>query len=328
MKKITLFLLLFYLPLGSVLAQDTLHKSAIDALVTPTLLLGKGRYSQASESFHAQSTAVLTLEKQLGAQGMWQVAGLAEGLAAIAAEKSNNPIAYQYWSNSVRYFLMSGGSWSQLQSQLHQEFEQATTRLQVNMAPGDTGASIDNTWLELFSLVEVWQEKLDYFSYRSPSSGLAQQATKPSASVSGDNRSNGSQLRQYSPKKPLQLNGTFRGKKVIQTNVNTSLKQTQSAKTSAPRVTPIVANNTNDTGEQNIQPKTEQQPVTIVTPIVVEGDIIERDHVTKTIKADQQASSQTESKSEEKLISRGNLGSESSKGVEASQRRSFAPSTE
>lgn len=348
MKKIALFLLLLSVPFAGVFGQETLHKSAIDTLVTPTLLLGQGRYSQAAESFHGQTMVLLTLERQLGAKEMWQVAGLAEGLAAIAAEKSNNPIAYEYWSNSVRYFLMSGSSWSELQSQLHQEFEQSTTRLQVNMAPGDTGVTIDNTWLQLLSLVEVWQEKLSYFSYRAPSSGLAQQATQQSQQTrTGNNDANGSQLRQYSPKKQLQLNDAFKGKQVFKPDVNSKLTDTQPSKASPQQTAPIVTNRIpNDLSNNKLPSKAKLNPTTIVTPIMVDGEIIERDHgTTANFNGERQMAVKpsslnpasgpnaqpqpvqltTEQQSGEKLISRGNLGAESSKGVEATQRRSFAP---
>ncbi|MCY9803705.1 hypothetical protein OTK51_09665 [Vibrio scophthalmi] len=332
MKKIMLFLLLLSLPIGWALAKETLHKSAINALVTPTLLLGQGRYAQAADSFHTQSTVVLTLERQLGTKGMWQVAGLAEGLAAIAAEKNNDPVAYEYWSNSVRYFLMSGENWSQLQSQLHQDFEQSTTRLQVNMAPGDTGATIDNTWLQLFSLIEVWQEKLDYFSYRSPSSGLAQQVTQQSKkSALNENSSNGSQLRQYSPNKQLQLNDAFKGKQGFQPDVRTKSEESKPIRVPTKHVVPTATDSLSNDSSLKLnerQPKFEQAPATIVTPIVVEGEITETDHLGRSHESVAQESRQLDQQSEDKLISRGNLGTKSGKGVEASQRRSFTPSTE
>ncbi|EGU31962.1 hypothetical protein VII00023_07899 [Vibrio ichthyoenteri ATCC 700023] len=351
MKKLILLWLLLYLPSGWVFGQETLHKSVINTLVTPTLLLGQARYAQAAESFHQQSNIMLTLERKLGAKAMWQAAGLAEGLAAIAAEKNRDAIAYEYWANSVRYFLMSGANWEQLQSKLHQEFEQSSTRLQVNMAPGDTGSSIDNTWLELFSLVEVWQDKLGYFSYRSPSSDLAnqvEQQTQIYTQGSTDSGAKGSQLRQYVPNQPLQLNEAFKEKQAFSPEQNTAAPAKKNATPVTARSVPVVATNRHQQMEkqlktppakalpQAMQDNTQtsvtsqttlvQDQVVIATPIVVDGEIIEQDHANLGNKQVTHPDIQTES--EDKLISRGIIGSESSQGVEASQRRSFAPNPE
>ena len=366
MKKIALLILLSCFPALLFAGRETLHKSAIDALVTPTLLLGQGRYAQAADSFHTQSTIVLTLEKQLGAKGMWQVAGLSEGLAAIAAEKNNDPIAYEYWSNSVRYFLMSGGSWEQLQSELHQEFEQSSTRLQVNMAPGDTGVSLDNTWLQLFSLVEVWQNRLDYFSYRAPSSDLAQPVVKGvQQKIPQKKASSGSQLRQYSQKKQLQLNDAFKTKQAFKPDPNALIQKSKPSSETQKRVPTVVVKTTVKTAEvkrlgshtalgnnaedntaksntaedraenrntaqsfpPKLNPKSEQ--VVIATPIIVDGEIIEQDQSAYISKLKEKAlKEEVSASSEDKQISRGNLGAESSKGVTASQRRSFAPQEE
>lgn len=334
MKKLLLLWLLFFLPSGWALGEETLHKSAIDALVTPTLLLGQGRYAQAAESFHQQSNIMLTLERKLGAKAMWQAAGLAEGLAAIAAEKNGDAIAYEYWANSVRYFLMSGANWEQLQSKLHQEFEQSSTRLQVNMAPGDTGSSIDNTWLELFSLVEVWQDKLGYFAYRSPSSDLANQVVQQTQTYTQGSKvsdAKGSQLRQYVPNQPLQLNEAFKEKQAFSPEQNTAAKTEKKVTPVTKRDVPVAATNSH---QQTLQHQTSvksqttlvKDQVVIATPIIVDGEIIEQDHVNLTNK--QVIDPDALAENEEKLISRGIIGSESSQGVEASQRRSFAPKPE
>ncbi|MFA0415093.1 hypothetical protein AB4520_15025 [Vibrio renipiscarius] len=329
MKKWVLFVALLCSPSILYAAQQVLKKSAIDALVTPTLLLGQGRYAQAADSFHQQSTMVLTLERKLGAKAMWQAAGLSEGLAAIAAEKNRDAIAYEYWANSVRYFLMSGSSWDQVQKTLHQEFEQSSTRLQVGISPGDAGVSLDSSWLQLFTLVEVWEDKLGYFSYRSPSSDLALEAEK-SATLGDNSSSNGAQLRQYAPKKSLQLNEAFKDKQgftpgavdvtdvgsipvrgsafTVDTSVNASNEEKKEGK---PAVSTINGSTTNEK--------------VVATPLSEPAAFIEQEHSGHSTQTKQ---AEVEPKSEEKWISRGIAGTESGQAVEAVQRRGFAPAEE
>lgn len=305
--QITGLLLVFALFMPMSFAQSELEKPVIDLLVTPTLILGQGRYAQAADSFHAQSKLVLTLEQKLGTKAMWQAAGLADGLAAMAAEKSRDPIAYEYWANSVRYFLMSGSRWDELQTQLHQEFEYSSSRLQVSIAPADTGVSVDSTWLELFSLVEVWQEKLSYFSYHSPSSELANIASQQQRSDRQVTTSNGSQLRQYSPNNPLKINGEFQSRSTFRPEGSNSNPKSVTVKKSVSPSTPDVS---------------KVEPVVVTTAIPTGRNIIEQDARVTNSNVSVEVPNATEDAAGK---FRGNLGAESSKGITASQRRSFAP---
>ncbi|WP_194437367.1 hypothetical protein [Vibrio fluminensis] len=313
MRKVLLiaFCLLSYSTMS--LSQPMLPKTAIDTLVAPTLILSKGRYAQAAESFHNQSNLALTLEKRLGTKLMWQVAGLSEGLAAIAAEKNSDPIAYEYWANSVRYFLMSGSSWQEIQSMLHQEFEQSNSRLQASMVSNDGGVAVDTVWLELFSLVEVWQERLNYFGYRQPSSDLAQ---RTALSQSGGLEqaggatleSNGSQLRQYSPTNPLNLNSGFTRTQTF--NPVEPLENTEESKA-------IVKT------EREVQ-KVETQPTVVVSPLGVEQEFLEQDTDSSLMRKNHKEINRNDDIGEAVKF-RGNLEAQSSQGVSATQRRSFAP---
>ncbi|MGF1910800.1 hypothetical protein L4C38_15285 [Vibrio kasasachensis] len=325
MKKSLLVVLVLILFSTITFAQSALEKPAIDILVAPTLILGQGRYAQAADSFHSQSNYALTLERKLGSKAMWQAAGLADGLAAIAAEKDKDPIAYEYWANSVRYFLMSGSSWEELQSKLHLEFEQSSSRLQVNMSPGDSGVSVGNAWLELFSLVEVWQEKLGYFTYRSPSSELADQVLQSQRNDRRNVTSNGSQLRQYSPNSKLKINAGFQSKQTFRPEAEDKGKQSfliQRAATSISTNIPQAA-----LVKQPEQAKGVPEPIVVTTPIVIGREIIEQD-----AKSSQSPTFEAEEKKSNDALDetgkfRANLGAESGKGITATQRRSFSPET-
>ncbi|RJX71395.1 hypothetical protein DZ860_10650 [Vibrio sinensis] len=271
------------------------NKQVSDALMSPTLLLNQNRYAQAANTFHVQTNRMLTLESQLGAKKMWQAAGLAEVLAASSAEKNGDPIAYEYWANSVRYFLMGGSSWQQMQSQLHQQFEQANTQLNVNMTQGGVGANVDNDWLQLLSLLEVWDNKLGFFSYQSPSSELASKVVQPQLAPQNSTQPtrSGEQLKQYQPTKKLQITSGFR--------------HTQ---TFTPQVVP---ENSENKREETLGKNIKHIDSTVISePISLVEDI----------DAQETDVNQTSSTP----ITRGNLlGARSAQGVEATQRRSFAP---
>lgn len=315
MRKVLLiaFCLLSYSTMS--LSQPVLPKTAIDTLVAPTLILNKGRYAQAAESFHNQSNLVLTLERKLGTKLMWQVAGLSEGLAAISAEKNSDPVAYEYWANSVRYFLMSGSSWQEIQSMLHQEFEQSNSRLQASMVSNEGGVAVDTFWLELFSLVEVWQEMLNYFGYRQPSSDLAQ---KTALSQNGgleqaggaQVKSNGSQLRQYSPTNPLNLKSGFTKKQTfnpIEPLVNAEKSE-------------AIGKTERDVQQANM----DRHPTVIASPLGDEREFLEQDTDSSLMLKDQKQINGNNDIGEAAKF-RGNLEAQSSQGVSATQRRSFVP---
>ncbi|GAB2648506.1 hypothetical protein [Vibrio panuliri] len=316
MRRVLLIILGLIGYVAACAAQTVLPKPAIDALVAPTLILGQGRYAQAADSFHAQSTQVLTLERKLGTKLMWQVAGLAEGLAAIAAEKNQDPMAYEYWANSVRYFLMSGSSWQALQTQLHQEYEQSNSRLQVSMSPGDSGVAVDNAWLELFSIVEVWQERLDYFYYRQPSADLATQVTQSQQALTGQESQplpeRGAQLRQYVPNNQLNLDSGFTNRQTFEPKASTEL----------PRARSVSPNPANISSQPVV---IESSPVVITSPLSPPRAIVEQDHAGEQTGDAQQASSPSSEEVEESSQFRANLDAGSTQGVSATQRRTFTP---
>ncbi|QQX80030.1 hypothetical protein JK628_21515 [Shewanella sp. KX20019] len=135
-------------------------------------LLAKGRYQQAAAHWHQLSAVLLSNPNKVSQQEMWQSAGLAASLAAIAADKAEDPVAYQYWSDSTRYLLTGGTNWSQIQQKLHQRLETANTQLSVAMQVSDVTSGIDeNLDIELTAL-QLWQEKLNLFSFTTPKLGL------------------------------------------------------------------------------------------------------------------------------------------------------------
>ncbi|MCL1147559.1 hypothetical protein AB4298_02725 [Shewanella sp. 10N.261.52.F9] len=135
-------------------------------------LLKKGAYDQAAAHWHQLSILFMTNSQQLSPQEMWQSAGLAVSLAAIAADKAQDPIAYQYWADSTRYLLTGGTNWSQLQQQLHQRFETANTQLSVAMQVNDINTGIDASLDLELSALQIWDDKLQIFEFSSPRLGL------------------------------------------------------------------------------------------------------------------------------------------------------------
>ncbi|GIU13822.1 hypothetical protein TUM4261_28560 [Shewanella sp. c952] len=134
--------------------------------------LAKGRYPQAAAHWHQLSVLLLSNPQKVSQQQMWQSAGLAASLAAIAADKSEDPIAYQYWADSTRYLLTGGTNWSQVQQNLHQRLETANTQLSVAMQVTDVTSGIDeNLDVELTAL-QLWDEKLNLFAFTTPRLGL------------------------------------------------------------------------------------------------------------------------------------------------------------
>lgn len=336
-----------------------LNQGSVDLLGSPTLLLSKGRYVQAAASFHQQANKSLTQERQLGAKNMWLTAGLAEGLAAIAAEKSGDPIAYEYWANSVRYFLMGGSDWKSLQQRLHQEYEQSNSRLAVSSGHTDIGYEVDDLWLQMFSLIEVWNERLNYFSYQSPSGGLVKKKQHRQTANEAPNRSEGYQLKQYSPNSKLMLDSGFESKQtfVVEPVLNDSISTTaddnsqernESGEVSALEEnvlssegktvvdTPAVSKQRVRGGALYVQIDDEEQEHTAIEVLEKEASESSDQDVISTPIAERHAieeedMGQTRSVKQlddSKQISRGNLESSTVKPVQASQRRSFVPITE
>ncbi|MCL1125242.1 hypothetical protein [Shewanella surugensis] len=135
-------------------------------------LLSKGRYKQASEHWDKLSVMFLANRNNLDQQTMWQSAGLAAALATIAADKNNDPIAYQYWADSTRYLLTGGTNWQQLQAYLHQRLETANTQLSVVLQVNDVTGGLDENLEKELSVLQVWDDKLNFFQFVAPKLGL------------------------------------------------------------------------------------------------------------------------------------------------------------
>lgn len=164
-------LALLALPVSQSIYAEAL-KLDLRAFSKGNYLLAKGRYPQTAAHWHQLSVMLLSNPKKVSQQEMWQSAGLAASLAAIAADKAEDPIAYQYWSDSTRYLLTGGTNWSQVQQMLHQRLETANTQLSVAMQVTDVTSGIDeNLDIELTAL-QLWQEKLNLFVFTAPKLGL------------------------------------------------------------------------------------------------------------------------------------------------------------
>lgn len=192
-----------------------LSQTSIDLLSTPTLLLSQGRYSQAATLMHQQANRALSLESQIGTKEMWQTAALADALAAMAAEKVEDPVAYEYWSNSVRYFLMGGSNWNQYRQQLQVDYKAFDAQFSIATNSDGPSAYVDDAWIQFSSLIDIWDQKLNFFRYESPSAGLIRKQPANTIPTASGPRSSGEQLKQYTPNSKLMLNKDFSNKQTF-----------------------------------------------------------------------------------------------------------------
>ncbi|MFM2580902.1 hypothetical protein AAFX18_18835 [Vibrio fortis] len=192
-----------------------LSQISIDLLSTPTLLLSQGRYSQAATLMHQQANRALSLESQIGTKEMWQTAALADALAAMAAEKVEDPVAYEYWSNSVRYFLMGGSNWNQYRQQLQVDYKAFDAQFSIATNSDGPSAYVDDAWIQFSSLIDIWDQKLNFFRYESPSAGLIRKQPANTIPTASAPRSSGEQLKQYTPNSKLMLNKDFSNKQTF-----------------------------------------------------------------------------------------------------------------
>lgn len=221
MNRVWILLLVMSFP------SYALNQASIDLLSTPTLMVSQGRYIQAANLMHQQANRALSMEPKLGTKQMWLTAGLADALAAIAAEKSQDPIAYEYWSNSVRYFLMGGSNWLEYKQQLQSEYNQFNARFSVATNSGDASGFMNDSWVQLSSLIDIWDQKLGVFNYDAPATGLI---ASPPPQVKGSNRplAKGDQLKQYTPNGKLMLNNEFSNKPTFVVEPSPTSKSTNS----------------------------------------------------------------------------------------------------
>ncbi|NOH79683.1 hypothetical protein F0231_07985 [Vibrio sp. RE86] len=299
MKQYLLLLILF----SSSFAWS-FEQPAVDLMTTPTLLLSQGRYAQASSAFHTQANKALVLEKSIGREEMWRAAGLLEAIAAMSAEKQSDPAAYEYWANSVRYFLMGGTTWEELKRSIRQDYEQVSSIIGVNIVPGDSGFTVDDATLQFYSFVEIWDTKLQFFLYNAPKSGLINQAqTNLAAPSTESNSTTGQQLKQYSPNSKLMIGNNFSEKQSFVV-APSEVEMTQQG------------DEAQSVSESDVEQRIETTVATpIDAPILIE-EVEKEEKAKETLNAPQQQ------------ISRGNADADITKPVQATQRRSFAPVTE
>jgi|GEM_PF-6714496 len=315
-----------------------LPKQSVDMLTKPTVLLSQGRLTQAAKSYHAQSNLLLTLETSLGTSDMWKSAGLSSALAAMVAEKNNDAMAYQYWSNSVRYFLMGGSSWQDYQSQILTEFTQVNNRLQVSVQQGGGGVTLDDAWLQQLSIIDVWESKLDFFSYKAPTPGLVPNKLPRPVQVKEHTPN---QYKKHSPQSKLIIspsytaNPTFIPKPPNQVKPMLEAENEPSAVTStfvekSSDVNVDAVESTNDATSPESE-KTENIQVEAI-PLELRNDFDETEiglgNASTQELGNQRISENSEEEVTAKQVHRSNLETTSTQGVSAVHLRSFAPEAE
>lgn len=146
-------------------------------------LINQGRFKQASEQWHRLSIIFLSAEMRLGTKHMWQYAGLSEALAAMAANKANDVMAYQYWADSTRYLMTGGTTWEQMQKKLHRRYEQANTQLSTQLQVADLAIGLGTKLQQELSILQTWHEELHFFRFRNPKLGLSQSGSVKSSNT-------------------------------------------------------------------------------------------------------------------------------------------------
>lgn len=136
-------------------------------------LANAGKYHQAAEQWHRLTIVILSSEAKLGRKRMWQYAGLSEALAAIAADKANDAVAYQYWADSTRYLMTGGTTWERVRKSLHRRYEHASTLLSTQLQVADLASGMDSQWEQDYVVLQTWEQKLGVFHFQSPKLGLS-----------------------------------------------------------------------------------------------------------------------------------------------------------
>lgn len=172
MMRCKLISLVVMLSVGSPLAFARVVDIELSIYGKGTMLANSPRDRQSADYWHQLSNKIMASESKLGAQKMWQYAGLSEALAAIAANKRNDVKAYEYWSNSTRYLLTGGTEWSQMQKYLHRRYENINTQLSTQLTTSDVGVSLDNQWQQELSILQIWEDKIGVFTFKGPKLGL------------------------------------------------------------------------------------------------------------------------------------------------------------
>ncbi len=185
--KMTRYLKCFYL-IVLPFSINACYAGALDIELLPhskaTYLASRGRNIQAAEQWHKLTLIFLRSEAKLGQKKMWQYAGISEALAAIAADKANNVIAYQYWADSTRYLMTGGTNWEQMKARLYHRYKTADLQLSTFLRMNELSSSADEQWQKELATLQIWDEKLDLFSFESPKLGLKAQFSSEPVSTS------------------------------------------------------------------------------------------------------------------------------------------------
>ena len=263
-----------------------------------TMLANSARERQSANYWHQLSNKIMASESKLGAQKMWQYAGLSEALAAIAANKRNDVKAYEYWSNSTRYLLTGGTEWSQMQKYLHRRYENINTQLSTQLTTSDVGVSLDNQWQQELSILQIWEEKLGVFTFKGPQLGL-----KSVSSSSRYNDSHAVETPNYNSARVTKASEEGSKKKL--TGLGLSFSRGQSV---IPVMNEEIKANINT--EKITPAPSDKSNTVIITP-------------------DEEFDYRTVEKNKEKAvynpIHKANIGTENKNKVEVLQRRTFTP---
>ena len=305
---------------------NAFNLASVDLMNAPSIFVMQGRYAQAANSFHVQASKAMLMERKLGTKNMWRTAGLLEGLAAICAEKNNDPVAYEFWANSVRFFLMGGTNWDDVKAGLYRELELNTNRMQVNVVPGDAGLDVEEYQLQLVALIDIWDKKLSVLNYSSPSPGLMSSTSEIIREQSQVSQS-GEGLRQYGPNTKLAIDTQFTEKQtfvvepyqVVENNEKNTLPP--EAQPSALRGVPYQSRQNTEL-ESSLINEDGSESIVEVMPIKKNHAISEFDQASDEV---QQQDAPTNKSSQQ--ISRGSPEKQVIEPVQASQRRSFFPPT-
>ena len=251
------------------ICSQTLNAQSLQLSLKPfskgNYLIKKGSYHQAAAHWHQLSILFMSNSQQLSQQEIWQAAGLAASLAAIAADKAQDPIAYQYWADSTRYLLTGGTNWSQIQQQLHQRFETANTQLSVAMQISDINAGIDSSLDLELNVLQVWDEKLALFEFISPKIGhnSLDTATAPIYHTAESKQVSAEQAEANTPKK---LSG-------MQTNASRTPTFSHAPTTNAVQVEQPIKVNSTATGISAAAQQKQDLPTSINHNPIAKGNL-------------------------------------------------------
>ncbi len=276
-----------------------------------TMLANSPRERQSADYWHRLSNKIMTSESKLGAQKMWQYAGLSEALAAIAANKRNDVKAYEYWSNSTRYLLTGGTEWPQMQKYLHRRYENINTQLSTQLTTSDVGVSLDNQWQQELTILQIWEEKLGVFTFKGPKLGL-----KSAGSSISYNASNTIETPNYNSTRASKASEGG-GKKKL-TGLSRSFSRGQS-------VIPVLNEEKQDEKEtkesiktdQVIQSSSEKSNTVVITP--------DEEFDYRAVEKNNEKEGKVTNKAVYNPIHKANIGTEDKNKVEVLQRRTFIP---